>query len=187
MLFGIVRRLFVFVLHMIMIYLHSYIARLIFLFRNVVLPLMMYPWASDFVRSIAKASLSSALPSPTFFLLAFYQNCRNMLLVVMAQHQGGSLLWSIMSTNLHAAFSYVPLGGPDFQRIFFIFVISLALPWIVMFLFVNRGVPRNGHQHQQGRHLEPQEQDDSVAARMQQDMENLEQHAGPQLERENDE
>jgi hypothetical protein len=101
----------------------------------------------------------------------------------MSQHQGGSLLWSITSTNLHAAFSHLPLGGPDFQRMFFIFVISLALPWIVMFLFVNRG----GHQHQQGRHLEPQERDDSVAARMQQDMENLEQHAGPQLERENDE
>lgn len=110
-----------------------------------------------------------------------------MLLVVMSQHQGGSLLWSITSTNLHAAFSHLPLGGPDFQRIFFIFVISLVLPWIVMFLFVNRGVPRNGHQHQQGRHLEPQEQDDSVAARMQQDMENVEQHADPQLERENDE
>jgi hypothetical protein len=110
-----------------------------------------------------------------------------MILVVMAQHQGGSLLWSISSTNLHAALSYVPTGGPDLQRIIFIFVISLALPWIVMFLFVNRGVPRNGHQHQQGHYLQPQEQNDLVAARMQQDMENLEQHAGPQFERQNDE
>jgi hypothetical protein len=110
-----------------------------------------------------------------------------MLFVVMTQHQGGSALWSMISTNLHAAFSYVSLDEPDFQRIFFIFMISLALPWIVLFLFFNRVMPRIGHEQQHGHHLQPQEQDDLVAARLQQDTENLEQNTDRQLERENDE
>jgi hypothetical protein len=85
------------------------------------------------------------------------------------QYQGESALWSMIGTELQAAFSYIHLGGAAVQRILWLFVISLVLPWI--FLFLNHGLPRNQQQHHMDGRAQHLEQDEEFAETTPQAME----------------
>jgi hypothetical protein len=74
------------------------------------------------------------------------------------QHQGEGALWYMPGSNFYAVFSYIELGGPAFQRILWMFVLSLLLPWF--FLFFHRG--RNLRPDQQDQHAQLREQQDEV-------------------------
>ncbi len=75
------------------------------------------------------------------------------------QHQGEGALWSKPGSNFYAAFSYIELGGPALQRMMWMFVLSLLLPWF--FLFFHEG-QRNLPADQQDQHAQLREQQDEV-------------------------
>jgi hypothetical protein len=86
------------------------------------------------------------------------------------QYQGESAVWSIMGTELQAAFSYIQLGGAAIQRILWVFVISLLLPWI--FLFFDHGLPHNRQQENHADGLVQQhDHDEEIVERVPQAME----------------
>ncbi len=74
----------------------------------------------------------------------------------------------MIGASFQAAFSYVYLGGPAVQRILWIFVLSLVLPWI--FLFIDFGFPRNRQQVQPDHNVQQHEQEEGFAERIPQAM-----------------
>jgi hypothetical protein len=105
---------------------------------------------------------------------------------VFMQHQGESALLSMIGPNFQAAFSYIELSGPAFQRILWIFVLSLVLPWF--FLFFHFAQPRNVQQDQRGQHEQQREQQDAgVPQVVEPELENREHQVERVFERQDDE
>jgi hypothetical protein len=83
--------------------------------------------------------------------------------------QGGNSKWSVIASTFESLFSNIHLGEPAVQRNIWIFVLTLVLPWI--FLFIDFGLPRNRQQDQLDHNVQQHDYDDGFAERIPQALE----------------